>query len=295
MANLFEVNKQLKKSKVVVFTTVFPNSYKYLDEFLNSLQTQTFLDFDLFIVNDGVEDLSRKIKKYDSLNTIIIDVNFTISKNREVGINHIVKLGYEYVVFIDSDDYVENNRLEVSLKKIKNFDIIVNELSLFDEKSIYNKNYFSKRIENDCRINESFIVDKNIFGLSNTTVKVSLLKGIEFNKDLKVVDWFLFNVLLSKGATAIFTNQTKTYYRQYDDNLSSIDKYDKKYLINCISVKKDHYKEMSPINEKYKQLYRKCQALESAVLSNNYTFDYKKENEKNLFWWEITNYLNITN
>lgn len=294
MSTTFENNNRFKKNEIVVFTTVFPESYEFFSTFFKSLEKQTYKSYDLLIINDGVKDLSDKIKK-DSINTLIVDTDNSISKNRELGIKCIIELDYKYAVFIDSDDYVKENRIEVAIKKLNKFDIVVNDISLFDYNGIYNERYFSQRIANNKEIKKEFLSDKNIFGLSNTSLKVSLLKGITFSKNLKVVDWVLFSTLFNKGINAIFTNETITYYRQYNRNLVSIDKYDKDSLINCLSIKKKHYKEMGLDNEKYLSLYEETCFLEEKVLSGDYILDYKKVEKQNLFWWEITNYLRVKN
>ena len=278
------------KNEIVVFTTVFPSVLSYLDVLLESLINQTNKDFDLFIANDGVLNLEKNLCQFNDFNTIIFDVNSTISKNRERAIKKIIDLGYKFVIFVDSDDYIENNRIEVSLKKMKKYDIVINDVSLFDKKGVYNDKYFSKRIMNNAEINIDFIEDKNIFGLSNTSTKIELLDGIVFNEKLKAVDWYLFTCILQKGANSVFTNETRTFYRQYENNLSGIDKYDKKSLINCLSVKKMHYKEMSLVDEKYKTLYDEMCVLEKAVLSDFFLLE---KNKIDLFWWEVTNYIKI--
>ena len=49
-----------------------------------------------------------------------------------------------------------------------------------------------------------FIKDKNIFGLSNTALKVSILDQIGFDRDLVAVDWYLYTKLLLKNGWLIF-------------------------------------------------------------------------------------------
>ena len=279
------------KKEIAVFTTIFPSALSYLETFMNSLRNQTNKDFDLFIANDSVVDLEEMLKEYQDFNIIIYDVKFSISKNREAAIKKITELGYKIVIFADIDDFCEKNRVEVSLRKMKQYDVVVNDVSLFFDTNIYDDYYFSKRLSNDTEIDADFITDKNIFGLSNTAVKVELLKDIVLNEKLEAVDWYLFAVLLEKGAKSIFTNETRTFYRQYENNLSNIDKYDKKSVMNCLRVKIMHYGEMKLISERYNYLHNKACTLEEGIVHGKIKFNIYKPINENLFWWEITNYI----
>lgn len=291
----FEVGTLLeqKKAEVAVFTTVFPGVVPYFSDLLKSLEEQTYSAFDVILLNDGIEDLDKIVKDYSKLNILKYDVHFSISKNRELGLRLIQKMEYEIVIFIDSDDYMSNNRVEVSIDHLKSNDILVNDVHLFDEKGIILNDYFSNRLPNNQSITEGFILDKNIFGLSNTAMKVSLINDIEFDNDLKVVDWYLYHRLLHNGARAIFTNLAHTYYRQYDHNMTSLDRTDRSYLLDVISVKKNHYKLMSLLDDNYRNLLVQLELLENNIRENHYSIEIESIKNKNLLWWEITNYITI--
>ena len=209
--------------KIAFLTTIFPMSEDYLVNFFDSLQKQTFKNFDIVIVNDGYTNFEKFRKKYHDLNIVELPYSDTISKNREYGINYVIEQKYDILVFGDSDDYFSNNRVEKSIELLMQYDIVVNDLSLFEHNSIYCEKYISNRIQNYTVINYDFIKDKNIFGLSNTALNVKILGKITFDKDLVAVDWFLYKKLLRSGHQAIFTNETETYYRQYEDNTIGLD------------------------------------------------------------------------
>ena len=97
-------------------------------------------------------------------------------------------------------------------------DIVVNDVSLFDNNGTYEDMYISNRLENDSKVNYDYIKNKNIFGLSNTALKINILSRVSFDKDLVAVDWHLYKGLLKNGCKAIFTNKAITYYRQYAFN-----------------------------------------------------------------------------
>ena len=209
--------------KIAFLTTIFPMNDKYLYDFFDSLQRQTYKFFDIIVINDGYQNFNILTEKYNKLNIIELKYSSTIAKNREYGINYVIDNNYDILIFGDSDDYFMENRIEKSIEMLESYDIIVNDLSLFDEDGVFIEKYISNRIKNKTEIDFKFVEDKNIFGLSNTAVNVSILDKVQFDKDLIAVDWFLYKSLLKLKYSAIFTNETETYYRQYANNTIGLD------------------------------------------------------------------------
>ena len=218
-------------NKVAFLTTVFPENEKFLKTFFNSLSAQTYKNFDLVIVNDDFKNLDFYKDLYSNLNIIDINSYNTPAKNREVGINYCIDQNYEILAFGDSDDYFKDNRIEKSLELLKKSDVIINDLSLFDENSVYEKNYLSNRLKNLDIIDFEFIKDKNIFGMSNTAIKLKNISKVEFDPKTVAVDWYFFKDLLTRGLKAIFTNETVSYYRQHENNSVGLNKEGDKYYL----------------------------------------------------------------
>lgn len=99
-------------SKISVIIPVY-NVEKYLSQCLDSITNQTFKDFECICVNDGSTDNSLKILeeyvKKDNRFKVINQVNSGNSQARNTGINNS---NSEYIVFIDSDDFVSSDYLE---------------------------------------------------------------------------------------------------------------------------------------------------------------------------------------
>ncbi len=85
------------------------NAEKYLRECLDSVLTQTFEGFELLLINDGSTDNSGSIceeyAKSDSRVVVFHKKNNGVSAARNTGID---KSNGKFIVFVDSDDYVEN-------------------------------------------------------------------------------------------------------------------------------------------------------------------------------------------
>lgn len=106
----------MKKISIVV--PVY-NVEGYIRTCLDSIVNQMSSSSELIIVNDGSSDSSLEIcreyeRKYSDIK-IICQQNKGLSGARNAG---IMSAQGEYIVFIDSDDYIENNALEVIEKYI---------------------------------------------------------------------------------------------------------------------------------------------------------------------------------
>lgn len=94
--------------KELSFIVPVYNVEDYLEECLDSLLKVQNIDYEIVIVNDGSKDNSLNItKKYkdehDEVIRIISQENQGLSVARNAGIDNAYG---EYLVFIDSDDYI---------------------------------------------------------------------------------------------------------------------------------------------------------------------------------------------
>ncbi len=276
----------MKKSSVAFFSVLFPENIKYVQDFFNSLKNQTFRDFDVIIINDGIASFTDILFEYSDLNIIEIKYSNTPSKNREFGINYIIKANYDIIIFGDSDDYFETNRVEVCIDKLNNYDIVVNDLSLVQNNSLLEEKYFSNRLENNSEIELDFIIDKNIFGFTNTAIKTNIMSNITFDAHLHVVDWYLFTMLLLQNRKAVFTNETTTFYRQYLSNTIGIGKLTDESIALGIRIKLNHYKLLKKENLQFEDLYNKSIQLQKKEKIAKTIGALQKQNINYPLWWE---------
>lgn len=121
---------------MVKYSFIVPvyNTSKYLKKCLDSLVKQTFKDFEIIIVNDGSTDNSSNIisKYLDTYKNIKVvnQKNEGLSMARNNGVK---EANGEYLIFIDSDDYVEKNLLKEVDKEIKDAEILRYQVISEDE------------------------------------------------------------------------------------------------------------------------------------------------------------------
>ena len=114
--------------KVSVIVPVY-NSYNYLDKCINSLMNQTLNDIEIVCVDDGsTDDSLKKLNSFkDDRVKVIHKENGGQASARNVG---ILKATGDYILFIDSDDYVELDMCEklYNYASQKKCDIVICDL-----------------------------------------------------------------------------------------------------------------------------------------------------------------------
>ncbi|MFV0380343.1 MAG: glycosyltransferase family 2 protein [Anaerorhabdus sp.] len=113
------------------------NVENYIDRCILSLLNQTYFNIEIILVNDGSTDNSAaKCHKYsldDNRIKVIDKENGGLSDARNVGIQHA---SGDYLLFVDSDDYVASDMVEIMVDKItsENGDICVCDMEYhFDD------------------------------------------------------------------------------------------------------------------------------------------------------------------
>ncbi len=93
------------------------NTEKYLEKCIDSILNQTYVDFEIIIINDcSLGNADEIIKKYSDkrIKYIKNKTNKGIGYNRNLGIK---KSKGDYICFIDSDDYIREDFLELMYNK----------------------------------------------------------------------------------------------------------------------------------------------------------------------------------
>ena len=103
--------------KISVIIPVY-KAEKYLHRCVDSILAQTFTDFELILVDDGSPDNSGRIcdeyAQKDNRIKVIHKKNGGASDARNFGLDQACG---EIICFVDSDDWVNNNFLEIFVKK----------------------------------------------------------------------------------------------------------------------------------------------------------------------------------
>lgn len=130
------INK-IKNPKVSVIIPAY-NAEEFIHENLLKIKQQTLKDVEFIIVNDGSTDktpkIIKKIARWDKRFVILNKENGGLSSARNAG---TLKAKGDYIYFLDSDDFIENDALEVMYEvATENLtDIVIAGYDLVYEKS----------------------------------------------------------------------------------------------------------------------------------------------------------------
>ena len=275
----------------VFFSVVYPQALPYLKDVRESALSQTRKDFDIIVVNDGCDE-ERIIEELLGLNVTILEAKGGFTANRLQGIKYARNKGYKYFLFCDADDSFTSNRYERTIAEFEEgkADILVCNLNIADEHcQPFLKEYFSKEIPEDKWINAEFLKDKNIFGMSNTAIRLDALTEDIQIPETPIVDWLLFTVLLLKGLKAKYITDSMVNYRQYSSNMIGITRYDVASFKKLAGLKKNHYRLL--VDSGYPQYEDLCQESLSLLTLSDVEIENIVKREISMhpqpLWWQI--------
>ncbi|MEG1311462.1 MAG: glycosyltransferase [Romboutsia sp.] len=117
----------MSNPKVSIVVPVY-NVEDYICRCIDSLINQTFKEIEIIVINDGSFDKSSEILNEYASNYKMIKVidqnNSGVSHCRNVGIS--VAIG-EFIVFVDSDDWIDKDMIKIMYEKAKveNIDLVM--------------------------------------------------------------------------------------------------------------------------------------------------------------------------
>ncbi len=239
---------------ISVIIPVYNTPIKLLKKCLESVYNQTYQALEIIIIDDGSEKEYREKYQKKLINKekkckIINIANSGVSEARNIGMENATG---EYIMFLDSDDYISNDYISnlYSTLKDSKMNIVVTGATIVNCK---NEKIATQlcHIENDRPLTLANYIKELINYPYFTCVKMLIKKEIitnKFNSNLKYGEDLLFAFELFKKNKIIYLNNTEYYYVQNSAsacnsfNYSSIYKYlnDNLYVFNSIKkYKKD--------------------------------------------------------
>lgn len=227
---------------------------------LDSIINQTYKKLEIILINDGSKDNSLQIiKEYEKKD------NRIIVKDREnKGVLYTRVEGFKlakgkYVTYIDSDDWVENNIIEVMYNKAIEYDADVVKCQFGENNFINNnnkidtpRNKFIKKEQFEPEFYNMFFKDLNIHNVWAQLFKKDLLNrnindidtNITFGEDLE------FNIQLYKNINNILFISDKLYHYRCNNNSSMTRSFTEQNINkNIISAAQVYYHTYKCIDE----------------------------------------------
>ena len=135
---------------------------KYIAKCLLSIQQQTFKDFECIVVDDGSPDNSAEIGKKavegDDRFIFVAKPNGGLASARNFGLNYAKG---EFIAFVDSDDWVEPDFLELPYNEMikTNADVCMLSINYVDEQG--NSELIETNLVDDFYSKNDFLISRN--------------------------------------------------------------------------------------------------------------------------------------
>ena len=202
-----------------LITIVVPvyNVEDYINRCVDSILCQTYKNMEIILVDDGSTDSSKSIcdayLDLDKRIKVIHKLNGGLSDARNVGLE---ASNGEYIIFIDSDDYIEKNMIERlhHLALTNNADISICNLCDCYETGVKNiQNEKKVMVYSDVEaLKQAFIGEYYGMSICTKMIKRSIIADHRFIKGKTSEDVFFTPILLLKSKKVVYTTETLYNY-----------------------------------------------------------------------------------
>lgn len=238
--------------KLSIIVPVY-NVEKYIVKCIESLLSQDYKDYEIILIDDGSTDNSKNIcmnyeKEYSDLIKVYSKKNGGQASARNLALK---KIKSEYVLFVDSDDYIKQNCLKDLMDKIEGNDILVFNHTEVSENVETKICTFDKSISD---FQKRYIV--SMPGPCNKIIRTSLLKdnNLFFPENIIYEDLAIIPALGLYANKFVFDDNAYYYYVQRSGSTMHQKQYNPKFenifaaLDNlCLHFKNDYSEELEYI------------------------------------------------
>lgn len=223
------------------------NVEDYLEACLNSILPQIGTNVELILINDHSSDKSEEltcqlIKGKTNIRLINNEKNFGLSKTRNIGIKAAKG---EYLIFIDSDDYISKDFIKSLFNSIKsnNTDVAIAKTEKFLDKNgchhVYSDKYFDIPLQlKKCNLSETLGKKINCCAWNKIYRKEIIIKNkILFPEGLLNEDELFWRLYCLYAKTISFSSAIYFYRQRTDGIMGTIKKSNQDNLLS-----KNYYK-----------------------------------------------------
>ena len=203
--------------KVSLIVPVY-NVAEYLPSCLNALIRQTYKNIEIILINDGSNDNSLEILSSFAEK----DFRIKVFNNKNHGVSYTRNFGVEnstgdYITFVDSDDIVSQNYIEVLVNslEVNNVDMSICSYSCFyQDFPIFSNSSNDEILTNEL---ETAFYTVTMGGIAGKLYKKSIIvsNNLKVDETICVCEDLLFNIQYVGFCSRLVFNRSKLYgYRQ---------------------------------------------------------------------------------
>ena len=240
-----------KKSKKVSIIIPAYNCESYIEKCLSSVLTQKGADLEIIVVNDGSKDRTLEILNgyKDKIRLCSIE-NSGAANARNVGLE---KATGDFVMFLDSDDYLEENAIMTLIQKQQqyNADIIrFRYKKVFDSGKSFVPEYqpdferFFPKSDFKKYVYPYFMNGIILNSICLSFFKAEIVSGLRLRKDMSVAEDAVFSLdAFTRADNALFLADVLYNYHTTSNSLtetgiSVVKKYQDNYKFAFATIKK---------------------------------------------------------
>ena len=262
--NIERIDLFMRDDLVTIIIPIY-NGKDYLNRCVSSVINQTYKNIEIILVDDGSNDgsgaLCDEFTKKDKRIKVFHNKNFGVSYSRNFGMD--MSCG-QYIFFLDSDDYIDEEVIDNLIKNVKNYDLIKVSHKVIQNNDILKIKQYNGILENSEMI-ENVITGKFGGHCWGYLFKKEKILSLKFDENTSCMEDTIFLIEYLKRCRKIKYISNCYYYHEINNNsiTASIDRIEKNinnylYSLNKINTLLDNRYEKQ-INK------RKIEIIESEI------------------------------
>ncbi len=249
----------MKESLIGILMATY-NGEKFIKEQIDSILNQTYKNWKLIIHDDGSTDGTPKIikdyvKRFPD-KIIFIEDGIKCGGAKE-NFSHLIQIvkkdsNFDYIMFSDQDDIWLPDKIEISLKKIKDLEkihgktkplLVYSDLKVVDQDlNVICESFWKFQKINPSYNSFNYLLVQNVVTGCTILINTPALKLISpIPKNAIIHDWWIALVVSAFGKLDFIKNAA-VLYRQHGYNVTGAKKWDivnvMKFIYNFAEVKK---------------------------------------------------------
>ena len=217
---------------------------KYLPKCLDSILNQTFQDFEIIIVSDGPNEdhkIADEYAKKDNRIKVLKDIGKGLGGARNAALE--IAKG-EYISFVDSDDWIEPETFEKTLKVFTDdIDLVVFNINILGDKQLIDQgkvDYYKVKFEGKNPVIQDLIFNTNVSAWNKIYRKSIIDKyNIRFPEELQYEDFpFYFAYCFVSNSVYYLKDKLYNYFQRQTSGMAITSqdkpfKHTKDHLVGC--------------------------------------------------------------
>jgi len=231
----------MSRQRLAVYTTVYPQMRPYFADWYASLRAQTDRDVDVWIGLDrmSAQDVLDLTGEPFAFTPVPDEPGLSVAGLRQKAFAQMAER-YFGVIFTDADDWMMPDRVAQARADLAETDVSACAMRVVATDGRDLGQTFTAAPAAPLEDN---LLERNVFGLSNTAYRCDLLRRLlPIPPGIVLVDWLLATRAWALGARMRFNPAVLMAYRQYDNNTARVlPPFTSEQVLHGTQLALDHY------------------------------------------------------